>query len=388
MLESFMNWNIIPLLEYVARWQAHAIAGTGRRSDGCRIAPTRGDRMNRHTAIAAGIAALGVACAPAHAQSGDTITLKVADSFPAGHFIPKGSTIPFMEAITKRSGGKVKFEYYPAQQLGKAADLLNLTQSGVTEIGYVGMSYVSDKMPLSAVAQLPGSFSTACEGTLAYWKLAQSDTLGKNEFGANKVRPLWVVVLEPYQFYMVSRPVRTTDDLKGMKLRSTGGAMDLFARKIGAVPVRMAAPEVRESLSRGTLDGLIFPNESVLAYDLQTLVKHATRGGNFGSFVAAYVISDAVWRKLPKATQDAMTEVGDAVTKSMCKEIDANVEKAQGQLAAAGVKFHTLTPAELKPFEDVSDEVAKDWADGLDKRGKPGTRTLNEFRAALKEVRR
>jgi TRAP-type C4-dicarboxylate transport system substrate-binding protein len=345
--------------------------------------------MNKRTAIAAATTlGLALAGAAAHAQSGDTITLKVADSFPSGHFIAKGSTLPFMEAVTKRSGGKVKFEYYPAQQLGKAADLLNLTQSGVTEIGYVGMSYVSDKMPLSAVAQLPGSFATACEGTLAYWKLARNDVLGKNEFAANKVRPLWVVVLEPYQFYMVAKPVRSPEDLKGMKLRSTGGAMDLFARKIGAVPVRMAAPDVRESLSRGTLDGLIFPNESVLSYDLQALVKHATKGGNFGSFVAAYVISDAVWRKLPKETQDAMTEVGDAVTRSMCKEIDANVDKAQGQLAAAGVRFHTLTPAELKPFEDVSDEVAKDWAEGLDKRGKPGTQTLNEFRAALKEVRR
>jgi TRAP-type C4-dicarboxylate transport system substrate-binding protein len=345
--------------------------------------------MYRMKPIAAGIAAIGILfTGAAQAQSGGPITVKIADSFPAGHFIPKGTVLPFMEQVSKRTGGKVKFEYYPAQQLGKATELLNLTQSGVTEIGYVGMSYVSDKMPLSAVAQLPGSFTTACEGTLAYWKLAQSDILGKNEFAANKVRPLWVIVLEPYQFYMTSKAVRAPDDLKGMKLRSTGGAMDLFARKIGAVPVRMAAPEVRESLSRGTLDGLIFPNESVLSYDLQTFIKHATKGGNFGSFVAAYVISDAAWAKLPKEAQDAMTEVGDALTKSVCKDIDANVEKAQAQLAAAGVRYHTLTAAERKPFEDISAEVAKDWAEGLDKRGRPGTQVLNEFRAALQEVRR
>ena len=69
-----------------------------------------------------------------------TVTLRVADSFPVGHFIPKGATLPFMDEVTKRSGGRVKFEYFPAQQLGKAADLLNLTQSGVADIGYVGVS--------------------------------------------------------------------------------------------------------------------------------------------------------------------------------------------------------------------------------------------------------
>jgi TRAP-type C4-dicarboxylate transport system substrate-binding protein len=319
------------------------------------------------------------------AQDGKKINLRVADSFPTGHFIPKYSTLPWMEQVTKRTNGQVTFEYFPAQQLGKAPDLLNLTQSGVADIGYVGMSYVSDKMPLSAVAQLPGSFTTACQGTMAYWKLAKGETMTKHEFSANKVRPLFAIVLEPYQIYTANKEVKTTDDVKGFKLRSTGGAMDIFARKIGAIPVRMAAPEVRESLSRGTLDGLIFPNESVLSYDLQSFVKFGTKGGNFGSFVASYVVSDAVWKKLPKDVQNIMAEEGEKATAHICKEVDANVESAQKQLAAAGVKYHTLTPAERKPFEDVSDEVAKEWADGLDKRGKPGSEVLKEFRAALAE---
>jgi len=324
----------------------------------------------------------------AGAVGAQTVTLRVADSFPVGHFIPKGATLPFMDEISKRTEGRVKFEYFPAQQLGKAADLLNLTQSGVADIGYVGVSYVSDKMPLSAVAQLPGSFTTACEGSLSYWELARGETMSRHEFGANKVRLLFAVVLEPYQFYLRDREVRSIADVKGLKLRSTGGAMDIFARKIGAIPVRMAAPDVRESLSRGTLDGLIFPNESVLSYDLQKLVKFGTKGGNFGSFVGTYVIGEPGWKKIPKDVQQLFLEVGDKVTRSLCKDIDASVEVAQGKLADAGVRYHTLSAAERKPFEELSDEVAREWAEGLDKRGKPGTQVLNEFKAALQKVRR
>ncbi len=341
-------------------------------------------KTNRFSMLASSLALTLLA----GAVSAQTVTLRVADSFPVGHFIPKGATLPFIDEITRRTNGQVKFEYFPAQQLGKAADLLNLTQSGVADIGYVGVSYVSDKMPLSAVAQLPGSFTTACEGSLSYWELARGDTMTRHEFSANKVRLLFAVVLEPYQFYSRDREIRSIADVKGLKLRSTGGAMDIFARKIGAVPVRMAAPDVRESLSRGTLDGLIFPNESVLSYDLQKLVRFGTKGGNFGSFVGTYVIGESGWKKIPKDVQQMMLEVGDKVTRSLCRDIDASVDAAQGKLEQAGVRYHSLTVADRKPFEELSEEVAREWADGLDKRGKPGTQVLNEFKAALQKVRR
>jgi len=311
------------------------------------------------------------------------ITLRLADSFPTTHFISKEAIVPWMEDITKQTGGKVKFEHFPAQQLGKAPDLLNLTQSGVADIGYVGVSYVSDKMALSGVAQLPGAFGTACQGTTAYMALARADTVRKQDYEANKVRLLFGFLLEPYQFYTVAKSVSMPDDLKGLKLRSTGGAMDIFARKIGAVPVRMAAPEVRESLSRGTLDGLIFPNESVMSYDLQSLVKFGTKGGNFGSFIVTLVINEDRWRKLPKDVQAAMNKANNAIMPKICKHIDDNVEAVVQKLTTAGVKFHTLTAAERKAFTDVTDTVAAEWADGLDKRGKPGSAVLKEFKAAL-----
>ncbi len=109
-----------------------------------------------------------------------------------------------MDEVARRTNGAIAFDYYPAQQLGKAADLLALTQSGVVDIGYVGPTYVSDTMPLSEVAQLPGVFLNSCQGTLAYWKLARKGVLREQEFDTNKVRILLTIVLPPTTF---SRPI-------------------------------------------------------------------------------------------------------------------------------------------------------------------------------------
>src|SRR5690242_16482036 len=104
---------------------------------------------------------------PARAEEA-AITLRVIDSLPAAHFLHDTVTRPFMKAVTEGTQGRVRFQLFPAEQLGKARDLLRLTQHGVGDIGYIVPSYSPDKMPLSAVAELPGTFSDICQATRAF----------------------------------------------------------------------------------------------------------------------------------------------------------------------------------------------------------------------------
>ena len=130
------------------------------------------------------------------------IKFRVGDSFPNGHYIPKSATIPFFDEVKRLTNGAIEYEYYPAEQLGKAKDMLALTLAGVVDIAYVAPSFVGDKMPLAAVAELPLSFSTSCAGTAAYWKIAQDGgILDKKEFKPLGVRVLFTLVLPPYQVF-------------------------------------------------------------------------------------------------------------------------------------------------------------------------------------------
>ena len=97
------------------------------------------------------------------AHAAEPIHLRVADSFPKGHYLVKLVLEPWMEQVKKRTNNAVTFDHYPAQQLGKPADMLKLTQTGVADIGYVAPGYTSDKMPVSEVAMLPGAFEHSCQ---------------------------------------------------------------------------------------------------------------------------------------------------------------------------------------------------------------------------------
>src|SRR3978361_1938278 len=317
------------------------------------------------------------------AQAADPVKLRVADSFPKGHFLVKLILEPWMEEVTKRTNGAVTFEHYPAQQLGKATDMLKLTQTGVADIGYVAPGYTSDKMAVSEVAMLPGAFEHSCQGTLAYWKLARSGVIAEQDYTANNIRLLLAVSLPQYRIFTVKNPVKDTADVTGLKLRSTGGAQDLALRAIGAVPVRMAAPDAYESLSRGTMDGLLFPLESVVAYGADKLVKYSTDGLGFGSFIVSYSISESAWKKLSPEIQKAMVDVAEEIIPSACQEVQKSDEVTKTKLQAMGVRFDPVQPDR---FKDLLRGVAKTWAEGLDSRGKRGGDALKEFDAMVATI--
>ena len=311
--------------------------------------------------------------------------LRVADALPVGHYISEYAAKFWMQEVTSRTHGSVQFEYYPAEQLGKAKDMLSLAQSGVADIAYVATSYISDKLPRSSVAELPVSFSTSCEGNLAYWKLAIGDgIIAKRDFEPNGVRVLFALSLPPYQLLTAKRKFDSISSAKGLKIRIPGGAaLDAMVGALKAVPVRISSPELHESLSRGTIDGLLFPYGSSITYDLVSLLKYSTIGENFGSAVIVYLISDARWKKLTPDTQRAMTEAGEAATRRGCSMMDKDVDSDAVKLRKGGLELLALQPTMRAELAKINAAVSQEWAESLDKRGKPGSEVLKAYRAGL-----
>jgi TRAP-type C4-dicarboxylate transport system substrate-binding protein len=314
----------------------------------------------------------------------EEMTLRTADSLPVGHYMFETVLKPLQEATTEATGGDVTFEHFPAQQLGKAKDMLKLTQDGVADIAYVGASYVADKLPLSSVGELPEAFSTSCEGTMAFWELAKPGGLiDRAEYQPEGVRVLAVLVLTPYQIF-ASGEMSSLSDISGMKVRVTGAPKIAGIEKLGGVPVSVPGPETREALSRGTVDAIAFPHGSIAPYDLAPHIKTATDGVNFGSFVATWMISQSKYDSLPEEVQTALTEAGAAATRNGCESADAQLADDKKAIEADGVTFISYSDEDKAKLAEIMGTVGDEWAADLDGRGKPGTDVLSAFREALR----
>jgi TRAP-type C4-dicarboxylate transport system substrate-binding protein len=356
-----------------------------------KIPPARFDERPSMNFFRIGLLALPLLTplvAPVAAQEAP-LTLRMADSLPAGHFLYEIVSKPFMEAATAASHGRLKFQHFPSEQLGKARDLLRLTQHGVMDVGYVVPSYQAEKLPLSAVAELPGAIgSDLCTGTRAFWNLTrEGQFLRVNEFDKQGMRPLVVFIMSGYQLELSSnRKVTQLADLQGLKLRTTGAAMDLLVRALGGVPMHISPAEIYESMSRGTIDGTVLAHQSVVSYKLTELLKSSTTDQSFASVVLTYSISEKRWRQLPPDIQQALADAGEQVTHDACLRLGKREAGVRDSVMQKGVQPITL-PAEDRPkLQQVFQEVRRQWAETLDRQGRQGSAAVAAWDAALKQA--
>ncbi|MBU2644955.1 TRAP transporter substrate-binding protein DctP [bacterium] len=316
----------------------------------------------------------------------EKIVLKLADSLPPTHFLSVNAGQFWMNKVKEYTGGKVEFQHYPAQQLGKAKDLLTLTQTGVTDIGYVCPAYASDKLPLSSVGELPGMFDSSCQGSAAIWKLAKSGILDQEEFAKNGLKVLFAFSLVPYRVFTTERAkIDSLNSLRGMKIRAAGQSIPAALESLGVVPIRMSAPEVRESISRGTIDGSIAPFSSIKPYGMTELVKYATSGVDFGSFIATYSISINKWNSLPSDIQQAMVTAGDETVINFCRFMDKSESKARAALVKGGLIVYELTSEEKKSVAKSFAPLREQWVSTMNSRGLPASKVMADYLKAVQQ---
>lgn len=316
------------------------------------------------------------ACGNTSANGTDkTIKLKIADSLPTTNYLSSEGTKFFMDRVKELTDGKVEFEYYPAEQIGKANSYLDLTLSKTIDIGYT--SYSTDRLPLTEIATLPGAYNSAQEGSKIIWQLMK-DYLAEEEYIKNGVRPLYAVALPQYQFVTAKKPVKSMEDIKGLKARVTG-TMELGFDELGASPVFMPATEAYTAMERGTVDGVTFPFTSFAAYQIEAIAKYSTKGANLGSFTVVYSINEKLYQTLPEEVKDALAQAGDETVEHLSKFLDEKNEELAEQFSS-NIEIYELSDSESAEWDKALEPVWDRWAADLEKRGFNADETIERYR--------
>jgi TRAP-type C4-dicarboxylate transport system substrate-binding protein len=292
-----------------------------------------------------------------------------------------------MDRVTELSKGRIKFEWYPAEQLGKAKDMLALVQTGVADMADVVPGYVPDKLPLSGIAELPGQINDSCEGTKVFYALTRpGQFLAKNEFDAQKVHVLMAAPLVPYKIFTSKKQLESPDDIKGLKLRSAGGATDIALTQLGAVSIRLAGPDIHESLTRGTIDGAMYPYLSLKSFDLIGSIKFGTDGVGVGSVATAFLMSADKWQALPEDLRKIMDQAGMEAGMNYCAYMDREEAKEKDALSST-IKATRPSDADLERWRTLLAGVKAEWAKRLENRHKPGNEALAAWDVEMAKVR-
>ncbi len=346
-------------------------------------------KANARRRFARSLSMLGLlvwaAAGPARAADSAPIALRFADDIPQTHPISVYGTKFWMDMVDQLTNGRVKFQWYPAGQLGKGRDLLALTLANAADIGSVGPSYTPEKLPLSAVAELPEMFNSTCQGSKAYWAMVKpGGMLDQLEFAPKGLHVVFAFTNPPYEVQTVRQHVLVPADMKGLKFKTLGGASDDSALLVGAVPVQMTVADLFLGLQRGTVDGRFGAFVSVYANSTQDVLHYSTVGADIGGFGLVSMISDKRWRQLPQEVREAMIKAGDATWQNFCQQQDTETPKiAQELVQTHGWTLQELNSEQRAQWRASMTPVQEQWAKQLDQRGQPGSKVLAAFRELL-----
>ena len=290
------------------------------------------------------LAALALA-STAHAQQ---VTMKL--STPTVNDVTIEWMNAFKKGVEARSGGKVKVEIYPANQLGAIPRTVEGVALGTIEMTTPATGFFIGLEPRFVVFDVAGLFDDVPHAQRVFADPEVKKRVAT--FGATKgVEPLVTYAQGPLAL-LSHKPVRSVADLAGLKIRVPGGAplhLEPF-RRLGANPLSMPLGEVIPAMQNRTIDGFtagysIFP--AFKAYDV-------TKGLTTlpGSFLIAAALVNRNFMKSLGALEAIVREEAHKAEPIFATWGVEDAERSRKAWEQNGGQNITLPPAEAKRFLD------------------------------------
>jgi TRAP-type transport system periplasmic protein len=342
--------------------------------------------MQRRSLLQSGAAlALGAPALVGFAQQ--TITLKFHTFMAPLSDVWRTMHKPWMDKVEKESGGRIKFEAYPAMQLGGTpAQLYDQVKEGVVDIVWTLPGYTAGRFPRIEAFELPFMMNNAEATSKALWDYLH--TVATDDFKDTHL--LAVNVHGPGVLHTRSKEVKNVADLRGMKIRGPSRPITKMLGYLGAVPVGMPLPAIPDALSKGTIDGCVLPWEVLPSIKGQELTRYHMEFDPAGGalYTAAFVMTMNTKRyeSLPPDLKKVIdNNSGVATSGWLGKTQQGNDPAGRRSATDRGNTVYTIPAAEAQEFKRKASLVETEWIADMDQRGMNGRQLRDTARALIEK---
>ena len=311
----------------------------------------------------AAAATLAAAVTLAFASAASAQQMRMATSWGGG---------PHLEVIAKGfarnaeflTDGKVKVEVFPGGTIGSPLKVLETVQKKVANAGHSwsGYDYGIDKTGV-----LFGGYAGSM-GSEQYmhWLYEGGGVQLWREWRLEKFGVIGMACgSHADEIHMHSRkPIRKLDDLKGLKLR-TSGAWAEIASSLGASTVVLAGAEVYPALERGVVDAIEWATPGInYAVGFHKVAKYIILPGVHQASSAQECLFDkALWDGFDARTKSLLELAAKLTTLQSWMSFNNDDVKALDKLKATGVEFIKVDPSYIagtrKATQEWEDRTAK-----------------------------
>jgi len=302
--------------------------------------------------------------------------------FPPTHAQAKAAE-SWAKEIEKRSAGRVKISLFPGGTLTPADQCYDGVVKGISDIGMSAFAYTRGRFPQMEALDLPLGYPNGLVAT----RVANAFYQAQKPKALENVKVLYLHAHGPGLLH-TKKPVKTLEDLKGMKIRSTGFSAKVVSA-LGAVPVAMPQGETYEALSKGIADGTIGPIEVLKGWKQGEVIKSTTDCFDVGYTTVFFVVMNLKkWNALPPDVRKVFDDVSREWIDVHGKAWDEADKEGRAFTKSLGNRIIPLSAQESARWKKAVRPTIEEYIKDAEKKGVPGRKSVQEAEGLIAKYRK
>jgi TRAP-type transport system periplasmic protein len=243
-------------------------------------------------------------CAVKAAVPPGVTVIRYASPYPPNHPFSRAD-IAWMREVEHRSGGRLRIEPYWGGALVSSDETTLELAHGVADMALVTPIY--ERAGMTAIKVQAGFYAgatTPAEQVAVYRCLERQFPVLDREMDGVKVLAVQGGNLP--NLLTRRRPITSLDQLRGMRIRTPSEIAPLL-KELGADPVTMPMGEVYSALSKGVIDGVIAPADTLKSLHFNEVAPYLNEWVVPRGAYPARAMSDRTWERLPNDLRALLT---------------------------------------------------------------------------------
>ncbi len=278
----------------------------------------------------------------------------------------------FANDVKKATNGELNITVHSGGSLIKHAEIKNSVRRGLVPIGELIMSRLANEDPLFEVDSVP-YLATNYDQAWDLWQ-ASRDILSEH-LQRQGLKLLFAVPWPPQGIY-TQFPIKTGDELKGVKMRAYNKSSERLAKLLGAQPTQVEVPDIPTAFGTGRVDAMITSpstGANTRAWDYLSNFNHA----QLWLPKNMVIVNLRTFEGLPEKQQQAIEDQAAIAEK---RGWEASKQETQAKIDIMrehGITISEPSDAFAKRLKDIGDTMTQEW---LDRAGPDGQALIKAYR--------
>ena len=258
------------------------------------------------------------------------------------------------QRVSDRTNGGLEIKVFHSAQLGMEEDIIERLRQGcpvgqntdsarlglyIPEIAVMNAPYFADNIDdILKLRELP---------TVKRWERELED-----RYGIKILSFSWV---QGMRHMVTNRPIRTPDDLHGLRIRTPGAPIwQQSIRSLGAVPVSLPFGEVYIAIEQGAVDGADLVLRNITEAKLFEVAKYVSQTRHI-LLINFEVVSKKFFDSLPPEYQMILIEECNKAGLEVSREMEKEVDALKKELAAKGMTI--VEDVDVEAFHEAGEDA-------------------------------